>query len=587
MSKINFFITLFVLIIVGAHAQTNPITTNRSKGTVATNNPLLTPGSIPYGTLPGQFGLNSGVESFRFGSGLVTQLDKGASFTFEADRRWFSLGRLDVGTGANTRTLYGLRMQRSGQGLTMGYGTLASTPDVASNPFIEWIGNSGLSPAVNPGNLQFFTANSPGGPSGPGVRKLSFTLRSDLTALLGEVSVLDSQTAILEGTVSPKLEINATDNRDGLHVTSSSNDSFTRVAASFTGINTGGNTVGLSSTARPSSVNGEGIAVNASSNARFGGSNAAAKVTGVSAFVSNGTVSNTGVISTVRGSQPLSENFGVKIDSQVNGSNNYGLFSSLIGSTNAGTINYGIYSEATGSNALAGFINGPAIINTVTFPSDERLKKDIKVEENLLSKVKQLTPVNYYFKQEKDKTGLNLPTELQHGFIAQELEKVFPELIKEVRSPVFDKDNKQTGYFDVKTVSYIELISVLVGAVQELATEVETLKGQNVEKTLVVNKTSELSTDELDKLLRTSYSLDQNVPNPFSSVTSVNYSLPENDTTARILLLNLNGQLIQEYKLKEPKGTIIIDGSKLQKGMYLYSLVSDNTEILTKKMILR
>ncbi len=544
---------------------------NRSRGLITTTDPILV---VP--------GLPSGTESFRFRSGLVTQLDQGASFTFEADKRWFSLGRLDVGTGATTRTLYGLRLQRSGQGLTMGYGTLASTPNAASNPFIEWIGNNGLSPTVDAGNLEFRTATSPGGPGGPGISRLSLTLRSDLTSLFGETSSITTVGAVL-----PKLEVNAIDNRDGLLVASSSNSSALLTSASVRSTNTVGNCVGLSSVAAPSSATSEGTAISASSNARYGGSFRAAKTTGVSSFVTNGSVSNTGILSTVAGSATLCDNFGVKIDAQVNGLNNYGLFNKLTGSTTAGTINYGVYSEATGNNALAGFFNGASVISTVTFPSDERLKKDIKVEENLLSKIKQLNPVNYYFKQEKEKTGLNLPTELHHGFIAQELEKVFPELIKEVKSPLFDNGNKQIGSFDVKTVNYIELISVLVGAVKELSSKVETLEEQNSQKIVVVNNPSKLSDEELEKLMQTSYSLDQNVPNPFSDVTTINYSVPEDDTKASILLLNLNGQLIQEYKLTQPKGAITIDGSRMSKGIYLYSLVSDNTEIVTKKMILK
>jgi hypothetical protein len=115
----------------------------------------------------------------------------------------------------------------------------------------------------------------------------------------------------------------------------------------------------------------------------------------------------------------------------------------------------------------------------------------------------------------------------------------------------------------------------------------ELLKEQNTTRTVVVNKSNSLSQTELDKLVQNSYGLDQNIPNPFSDITSISYSLPESDKNASILLLNLNGQLIKEFKLKDAKGAITISSGELQKGIYLYSLVSNNSEIITKKMILK
>ena len=56
----------------------------------------------------------------------------------------------------------------------------------------------------------------------------------------------------------------------------------------------------------------------------------------------------------------------------------------------------------------------------------------------------------------------NTPTTLQYGFIAQELEKVLPELVN-------DGDD---GY---KTVNYIGVIPVLTQAMQEQQAEIEQL----------------------------------------------------------------------------------------------------------------
>ncbi len=56
--------------------------------------------------------------------------------------------------------------------------------------------------------------------------------------------------------------------------------------------------------------------------------------------------------------------------------------------------------------------------------SDERLKKDITSLHGVLPKVLALRPVTWRWKQGDD-------TGLQYGFVAQEVEKLFPEIIKD------------------------------------------------------------------------------------------------------------------------------------------------------------
>ncbi|MDG2342970.1 MAG: tail fiber domain-containing protein, partial [Flavobacteriales bacterium] len=88
----------------------------------------------------------------------------------------------------------------------------------------------------------------------------------------------------------------------------------------------------------------------------------------------------------------------------------------------------------------------------ITESSDERLKKDIKSLEAALAKVMQLRAVSYKWKENQihsttDKT--------QIGFIAQEVEKIIPELV----------DTDDEGY---KSIQYSHLVPLLVGSIQEL-----------------------------------------------------------------------------------------------------------------------
>ncbi len=101
--------------------------------------------------------------------------------------------------------------------------------------------------------------------------------------------------------------------------------------------------------------------------------------------------------------------------------------------------------------------------------SDENLKKDIKDIEFTKDKLKELRPVRYKFKS-VEKTDINgnvitnsTPEVEQIGFIAQEMQKVFPEIVVE------DK-NGTLG------IQYTALIPVLVKALQEQQAEIDDLK---------------------------------------------------------------------------------------------------------------
>jgi hypothetical protein len=82
-------------------------------------------------------------------------------------------------------------------------------------------------------------------------------------------------------------------------------------------------------------------------------------------------------------------------------------------------------------------------------PSDQRYKQNIQTLENALTKLQGLRGVSFKW---KDKTQR---ADTQIGFIAQEVEKVWPELVST------DSD----GY---KSLAYGKLTAVLVEAIKEL-----------------------------------------------------------------------------------------------------------------------
>jgi hypothetical protein len=88
--------------------------------------------------------------------------------------------------------------------------------------------------------------------------------------------------------------------------------------------------------------------------------------------------------------------------------------------------------------------------------SDERLKEDITYINNGLELVKQLKGARFKMKSDKDH-------KVKLGLIAQEVETVLPEVIG------IDYDN-------FKTVSYQNIVAVLIEAVKELSDQVDALK---------------------------------------------------------------------------------------------------------------
>lgn len=103
------------------------------------------------------------------------------------------------------------------------------------------------------------------------------------------------------------------------------------------------------------------------------------------------------------------------------------------------------------------YVNGKIGSNGINETSDKRFKKDIQNLESSLDKVSQLRGVSYYwrhdeFPDKKFEEGRDI------GVIAQEVEAIFPELVK---------TDKQ-GY---KSVEYSHLVPILIEAIKELRSE--------------------------------------------------------------------------------------------------------------------
>lgn len=211
---------------------------------------------------------------------------------------------------------------------------------------------------------------------------------------------------------------------------------------------------------------------------------------------------NYGLTGVARGSEVFNIAVGAyaELGNTSNGIN-YGVVARA-SSINTNGTNIGVYSSASsGATNIAGYFSGDVTITgTLVQPSDRKLKKEIKPIQSALDKINQLSPVTYYY---NTNSNINLPSKLQYGFIAQELEDVFPELVinQSIQTPPTEKNNNKISEikeFDdnVKTnssanneivnakeefkgINYTGLISILTEGIKEQQVLIEELKRQN------------------------------------------------------------------------------------------------------------
>ena len=133
-------------------------------------------------------------------------------------------------------------------------------------------------------------------------------------------------------------------------------------------------------------------------------------------------------------------------------------------------------SRGTGSgiDAFTIDINGNSVFNgniTATGEmnafqaSDFRLKKNINSLGNSLDIINQLNPVSYNWNKKAKELNSAKTDKTDVGLIAQELKNVLPNLVHDIYSGAY------------LSVDYIKLIPYLIGAIQGLTTEINTLKG--------------------------------------------------------------------------------------------------------------
>lgn len=226
--------------------------------------------------------------------------------------------------------------------------------------------------------------------------------------------------------------------------------------------------------------------------------------------------------------------------------------------------------------------------------SDSTVKENIKPLKNNIDKLMKVNGIQFDFGENAFK---NEPLEKKriliengknsYGFTAQNLMAIFPNMVK--------KDDDGLLY-----ISTDGLLPVLVEAIKEQQKEIETLQTLAIlheeeivaikKKLEIIEGSSKLKGTALleNNTLKSSTAvLFQNIPNPFTIDTKIEYFVPEEVTKATIVIYDIQGNEVKQTEIEyKGSGNIIIPGATLYAGLYFYSLIADGQIIDTRRMIL-
>lgn len=272
----------------------------------------------------------------------------------------------------------------------------------------------------------------------------------------------------------------------------------------------------------------------------------------------------------IKQSSTINGNSGVRLEYKTNGKH----WNTYIDSADDYNFRY--------NDALKAYIKDEDGMYTI--PSDGRLKKKVENIGTTLDKIMRLRPVKYFYKnaaRSKYKT---------HGFIAQEVEGIFPAFVSE-------KDGFKALAYDNFAIISIKAIQELKQTIDEQATSinqqketVDELKSEIAALRLLVEQlmTPVKAEGAVGSEIHSSQkaSLSQNAPNPVHQRTQINYFIPPNANNAFIQLGTGLGQILDSYKItNRGMGNMVIDTSQFAEGTYYYTLVINGQVVSSKKMM--
>jgi len=278
------------------------------------------------------------------------------------------------------------------------------------------------------------------------------------------------------------------------------------------------------------------------------------------------------------------------------------------------------YGVIGSSGTWAGYFIGKVYSSGGYSGSDKKLKQNIRDFNSALDIINKLKPKQYEFRQDGNYKLMNLPQGSHYGLIAQDVEKVLPDLVADTKfetasaqpqtteaalqTPEAGKAETKSETIEFKALNYTELIPVLIKGMQELDVKTTKLDEKNTklddkntkleqENTQLRSELEELkqSVNQYTKLSSAASlgktTLGQNYPNPFTKSTSISFSIPLESISAKIVITQTgSGKIIQTLPVSRGTSQLTLDAASLATGAYAYTLYVDGKKVDTKQMVI-
>ena len=310
------------------------------------------------------------------------------------------------------------------------------------------------------------------------------------------------------------------------------------------------------------------------------------------------------------------DNVGVFTDAGETGLYSHSSFSSAIvsqtGSQGAGIEAYsgggpGIYAR-TDNFSYAAYFDGSIYATGIFIASDATLKKNISDVTSAMNIINQLKPKSYNYRQDGDYKFMKLPSGQHYGLLAQDVEKILPDAIKnsgfnppginknakpgnqDYKTNQSSEQQKASTIINFKAVNYEEFIPIVIKGMQEQQQDINQLKKDNHALQQQLNDlkqtvTALTSSKAIAQNLSANF-LQQNTPNPCNNSTAIKCTIDKNISNAQLVVSSEDGKPLQTYSVNNgATSTIQINTSKLASGKYSYSLITDGKISSTKSML--
>ncbi len=198
--------------------------------------------------------------------------------------------------------------------------------------------------------------------------------------------------------------------------------------------------------------------------------------------------------------------------------------------------------------------------------AEPMVEKEDPVDETILEERRN---AGGKISSEKPRTTVsaNRLSSVQYGLAADQLKKVYPELVYE------DEEGNVS-------INYVEMVPLLVQSINELSSKLAKLEGDQSNAEVKANTTA-IEDTSMDVV-----SMSQNKPNPFSESSVIELNIPQATQQAAIYICDLSGKQIKNITVTERgKTNITVYASELSAGIFIYTLVVDGKVTMTRKMM--